>query len=127
MNNPIGRNRAGAVPSTISVQRFPTDNTVVQVTGDLLNNVTSAMHRIVAKELMRPPALLVVDLSGIRCIDSQAIHALASAAVIAGESDISFCLVDIAGGPVDAALAAAHLSDLFEVFPSVCEARRSAH
>jgi anti-anti-sigma regulatory factor len=92
----------------------------------MIRNVTGAMQRIVSRELMRPPELLVVDLSGITRIDTDGVNALASAAVIAGESDIAFCLVDTKGGPVQSALEEAKLTELFEVFPSVGEARRSA-
>lgn len=52
-------------------------------------------------------------------IDGAGIDALVSAAALAGESDISFCLVGVQGGPVAAALAAAELTELFEIFASV--------
>lgn len=126
LNKPVHNQQAGSVATTITVQRFPANNTVVNVTGDVVHAVTTAMRRIVANELMRAPSLLVVDLSETSRIDGKGIGALAVAATIAGESDISFCLVTSRGGPVQTALAAAHLEDLFEVFPTVDKARRLA-
>ena len=42
--------------------------------------------------------------------------------VSAGESDRAFCLVAGRAGPVQAALAAEQLSELFEIFSSISEA-----
>jgi hypothetical protein len=41
--------------------------------------------------------------------------------VLAGESDISLCLVEAQAGPVVTALAAAGLTELFESFASIDE------
>jgi anti-anti-sigma factor len=106
----------------IDVRRLPADTTVVQVCGDLTGDATAAMQRTVGEELSRSPQQLIVDLSAVTSIDVGGINALSSAAGIAGEADISFCLVDPQGDPVGAALAAARLSELFEVFPTVSDA-----
>jgi hypothetical protein len=49
------------------------------------------------------------------------VRALAAAAAVAGESDRAFCLVAGKAGPVQAALAAEQLCELFEMFSSVSE------
>jgi anti-anti-sigma regulatory factor len=79
------------------------------------------MRRVVANELNRSPALLALDLSGVNRIDAEGIDALVSAATQAGESDVSFCLVGVHEGPVEAALAEAELSELFEIFASLTD------
>jgi anti-sigma B factor antagonist len=83
------------------------------------------MSRTVADELTRTPAVLIVDLSEVSRIYVDTIDALASAAAMAGESDIAFCLVDGGGDGLHDAVAAADLADLFEIYPSVTEARDS--
>jgi anti-anti-sigma regulatory factor len=109
--------RAGSL--SVSVERFSTGNVVVRVAGELL--VAAAMQRAITDELMRSPARLAVDLSRATRVDTDAIDALASAAATAGESDISFCLVGVQGGPVEDAIAAAELTELFDIFPSLTE------
>jgi hypothetical protein len=48
------------------------------------------------------------------------------AAAKAAESRISpFCLIGVQGGPIEDALAAAELTEMFEVFPSIDEAWES--
>ncbi len=47
------------------------------------------------------------------------IAGLVSVATQAGESDISLCLVRVQGRPVRKALAAAELTEPFEIFPTV--------
>jgi anti-sigma B factor antagonist len=106
----------------VDVQRFPTGKSVVRVRGELIRDVTSQMIRIVEEELMRAPAPLVLDLSAVTHINANGVDALVSAATAAGESDISFCLVGVEGRSVGAALAAAELTQLFELFPSVNDA-----
>jgi anti-anti-sigma regulatory factor len=106
----------------INVQRLTAGNTVVQVIGDLIGDATAAMQQALMDELSRAPALLIVDLSALTRIDAGGAHALAAAAAVAGESDRAFCLVAGKAGPVQAALAAEQLSELFEIFSSVSEA-----
>jgi anti-anti-sigma regulatory factor len=55
----------------------------------LLRGATATMRRLVANELNRSPALLVLDLSGVIRIDAEGIDAVVSAAAQAGESDNS--------------------------------------
>ena len=110
---------------TLNVQRRADDTTVVEVAGDLTGDATVAMQRTVNDELTRSPAHLIIDLSAVTGIDFAGINALSSAAGIAGEADISFCLVDPGGDPVGAALASAKLTELFEVFPTVDDAIRA--
>jgi anti-anti-sigma regulatory factor len=59
------------------------------VKGALLRGATATMRRLVANELNRSPALLVLDLSGVIRIDAEGIDAVVSAAAQAGESDNS--------------------------------------
>jgi anti-anti-sigma regulatory factor len=70
---------------------------------------------------MRSPSLFAVDLSGVTRVDGSGIDALVSAAGVAGESDISLCLVGALAGPVATALAAAGLTELFEICGSIDE------
>ena len=112
-------------PITVGVHRLPGQVTVVQVTGDLIGDWPVAMHQTVREELSRSPTQLIVDLSNISSIDTTGINALASAAEIAGEADISFCLVDPDRNPVGAALESANLIELFEIFDTVDEAIRA--
>jgi anti-anti-sigma regulatory factor len=112
--------RAGSI--TINVQRLTAGNTVVQLVGDLIGDITAAMQQTLVDELSRAPTQLIVDLSAITRIDPGGVRALAAAAAVAGESDRAFCLVDGRAGPVQAAIAAEQLSELFEIFPSISEA-----
>jgi anti-anti-sigma regulatory factor len=111
-------------PIIVDVHRLPPDTTVVQVVGDITGDATAALQRTVNEELTRSPAQLIVDVSAVTRIDLGGINALPSAAGIAGEADISFCLVDPECDPVGAALAGANLTELFEIFPTVDDAIR---
>ena len=106
----------------VEVQRFPTGKSVVRVSGELIRDTPAQLTRIVEEELMWAPSPLVLDLSAVTHINSTGVDALVSAATVAGESDISLCLVGVEGRSVGAALAAADLTELFEVFPSVNDA-----
>jgi anti-sigma B factor antagonist len=110
--------RAGSL--TVSVKRFSTGDVVVKVAGELL--AALSMHRAIDDELKRSPARLAVDLTRVTRVDTDGIMALALAATTAGESDISFCLVGVQGGPVEDAIAEADLTELFDVFPSLTHA-----
>jgi anti-sigma B factor antagonist len=105
----------------VDVQRSPINKSVVHVSGELLRDSTQAMQRIVTDELLRAPAQLALDLSEVTNIDAIGIAVLVSVATQAGESDISFCLVGVRGRPVGKALAAAELTELFEIFPTVSD------
>jgi len=108
--------------STINVQRSTAGSTVVNLVGDLIGDAIEAMQQTLVDELSRAPAQLIVDLSAITRIDAGGVHVLAAAAAFAGESDRAFCLVAGRAGPVQAALAAEQLSELFEIFSSISEA-----
>jgi anti-sigma B factor antagonist len=109
-------------PVQVCVRRHPTGKSVVCISGELLYGATADMARVINEELSRVPALLALDLSSVTGIDGAGISTLASAAALAAESDISFCLVGVHGRPVGAALADADLVELFEIFPSVSDA-----
>jgi anti-anti-sigma regulatory factor len=117
----------GARSIAVSVQRLTDGNTVVRLGGDLIGDATAAMRQALIDELSRAPAQLIVDLSTITRIDAGGVHALAAVAAVAGESDHAFCLVAGEAGPVQAALAAEQLSELFEIFSSVSEAVQDSH
>ena len=116
MNNPAEGQQTQTRSATLDVKRSLTNTSVIYVGGELLRGVTATMRRVVADELNRSPALLVLDLSGVLRIDAEGIDALVSAATQAGESDISLCLVGVHGHPVGIALAEADLLELFEIF-----------
>lgn len=110
-------------PLTVDVHRLPPGHVVVvRVAGDLVAQVAPAIPRAVGDELRRSPGQLVVDLSLVTRVDREGVDALALCAQLAGESDISFCLAVVDGGPVLRALEEAELTELFEVFGSVDEA-----
>jgi anti-anti-sigma regulatory factor len=93
--------------------------------GDLIGDAAAAaMQRTLVDELSRAPRRLIVNLSAVTRIDAIGVHALASAAAVAGEADHPFCLVDGEAGRVRAALAAEQMTELFDVFSSVSEAVR---
>jgi anti-anti-sigma regulatory factor len=115
LNNQAEGRRTQTCSVTVDLKRFPTNKSVVYVSGELLRGATATMRRIVANELNRSPALLALDLSGVIRIDAEGIDGVVSAATQAGESDISFCLVGVHGHPVGTALADADLLELFEI------------
>ena len=65
---------------SVDVKRSTTNKTVIYVRGALLRGATATMRRLVANELNRSPALLVLDLSGVIRIDTEGIDAVVSAA-----------------------------------------------
>jgi anti-anti-sigma factor len=101
------------------VQRLPAGITVIRATGDLNRETSSQLYPLVADELLREPARLVLELSNLASVDNAIVDALVSASAVAGESDISFCLVAPHASPVVATLAEAGLIERFEVFPTV--------
>ena len=107
-----------------TVQRLPAGITIVCATGDLDGESHSLMYRVVADELARDPAQLVLDLSGVTSVDDTAVETLVRVSALAGESDTSFCLVASPTGPIVTALAAANLIERFEIFATVGEAKR---
>ena len=109
---------------TYTVQRLPAGISIVCAAGDLDGETHSRISRVVADELAREPAQLVLDLSGATSVDDAAVGALLSASALAGESDISFCLVASPTGRIVEALAAADLIERFEIFATVGEAKR---
>jgi anti-anti-sigma regulatory factor len=109
----------------IDVERPRADTAVVQVSGEVIGNAVGEMQRTTHDELTRSPAQLIIDLSTVTRIEDGAIDVLVSAAGIAGEADISFCLVDPGGNPVADALVTAMMTELFEVFATVDDAMRA--
>ena len=105
-----------------TVQRLPDGITIIRAAGDLDGETGSQLYPVVAGELRRQPAKLVLELSNLKSLDSAAVEALASVSALAGESDISFCLVASNESPVVRTLAQADLIERFEVFPTVCAA-----
>ena len=110
----------------IDVQHLAVGDTVVHLIGDLIGDAAAAMQRTLIDQLSRAPTRLIVNLSAVSRIDASGVGALASAAAVAGEADLAFCLVDGEAGCVHAALAAEQVTDLFEIFTSVREAVQSS-
>jgi anti-anti-sigma factor len=103
----------------VTLATLPDNVFVVRIVGDLLGSITAIMQRTIAVGLARSPTLVVVDLVDVTGIDSAGVCALQSSAEIAGEADEALCLVVRPRGVVEAALSAAGLTELFEVFGSV--------
>ena len=116
----VGEQRDGSFSCT--VQRLPAGIAVIRATGDLNSETSSQLSRLVADELSREPAQVVLELSNLTSLDDVAVDALVSASALAGEPDISFCLVASDADPVVTALTEAGLLERFEVFPTVCAA-----
>lgn len=110
----------------ITIERLPADATVVRIVGQLTGDETGKVQRTLNEVLRRSPAQLIVDLSAVTSIGVVGVNVLVSAAGIAGEEDISFCLVNPGDDPVARALGEAKMTELFEVFPTVEDAL-SAH
>ena len=101
------------------MQRLPAGITIIRAAGDLDGETGSQLYPVVAGELRREPAQLVLELSNLKSLDGAAVEALVSVSALAGESDISFCLVASNASPVVRTLAQADLIERFEVFPTV--------
>jgi anti-anti-sigma regulatory factor len=101
------------------VQRLPAGVTVIRAIGGLDSDTSSQLYSLVADELLREPAQLVLELSNLVSVDNAVVDALVSASAVAGESDISFSLVASHASPVVATLAEAGLIERFEVFPTL--------
>jgi anti-anti-sigma factor len=108
-----------------TVQRLPAGITIIRANGDLNSETSPLLSPLVADELSREPAQVVLDLSNLTSLDNAAVDALVSASALAGESDISFCLVASHAGPVVTTLGEAGLIERFEVSPTVCAATRN--
>lgn len=114
-------NNSGAVDSrsiNIEVRRAVVCRSVIRIQGGLCNAATASVWRMVETELRRSPELVALELSEVTDIDAAGVGVLVAAAGCAGESDISFCLVGAHEGAVGTALAEAHLTELFEIFPA---------
>lgn len=116
-------------PVDITVRHIASSEIVVQVTGELCGDSGAVLRRVAAHELTQSPSPLALDLSEVKRIDVSGIDALVSAAELAAESDISLRLVGAHAGPVAAALAAAQLTEMFEIVASIdeCEPIPDAH
>jgi anti-sigma B factor antagonist len=111
-------------PSTgASVQRFLVDGgTIVSVAGDI-SGQERPLIRCLAEELSSCPAQLIVDLSEVTHVDAAGIEILVTAAANAGEADIAFCIAGLHGGVKDA-FDSSGVLEMFEIFPTVNDARR---
>src|SRR5690242_1826107 len=105
-----------------SVQRRPDGLSILFVRGPVDAAEPSVLVRIVADEVAREPAQLVLELSHAESAGTAFIEALVDASVLAGETDTSFCLVLPPAAPVAKAPAAADLIERFEIFTTVGQA-----
>lgn len=64
---------------------------------------------------------LLIDLSGVRYMDSSGIATLVEALQVSGKSGIRLCLVDLSA-PVRDVFELARLSSVFDIFPSAAAA-----
>lgn len=107
-----------------TVQRLPAGTTMIYASGSLDGETRAVLCRAVADELRQGPTQLVLELSGATSIDDTAVEALIDATALAAESDTSICLVTSPTGPVARALAAADLTERFEIYATVGKAQR---
>jgi anti-sigma B factor antagonist len=99
----------------IEVRRKIVDSIVIRIRGGLLNGAATSVWRTVATEFRRTPELVALDVSDVTEIDAAGVGVLVAAADRAGESDISLCLIGVHEGAVGTALAAADVTELFEI------------
>ncbi|WP_111508735.1 STAS domain-containing protein [Mycobacterium kyogaense] len=111
---------------SFTLRRLPDSTSILFVSGDIDDAETAAMGRVVADELTRQPAQLVLELSRATSVGGQFVTTLVDASSIAGKADTSFCLVVSPTGPVADALAAADLLERFEIFTSLHKAQLKA-
>jgi anti-anti-sigma factor len=104
---------------SFTVQRPPGGITIVRARGELDGDSSAELCLVVADELLPEPAQLVLDLSDLTSVEKAAVTGLVSASGLAGEADISFCLVAAQASPVLTTLAEAGVLERFEVFPTV--------
>lgn len=104
---------------SFTVRRLPAGINIICTRGELDGEASSQLCLAVADELLREPRQLVLDLTDLTSVDKAAVAGLVSASGLAGESDISFCLVAAPAGPVLTTLAQAGVLERFEVFPTV--------
>lgn len=111
-------------PSTAgSVQRFMVDGcTIVSVAGEICGQAWPLIQCL-AEELSSCPAQLIIDLSEVTHIDAAGIDILVNAAARAGEADIALCIAGLHGA-VNDIFDASGLLEVFEIFPTVNDARR---
>ncbi len=99
----------------IEVRRKLLDSSVIRIRGGLSDAAAASVWQTVETEFRRTPELVALDVSDVTEIDATGLGVLVAAADRAGESDISLCLVGAAEGVVGTALAAADVTDLFEI------------
>ena len=111
-------------PSTAgSVQRFMVHGcTIVSVAGEICGQAWPLIQCL-SEELSSCPAQLIIDLSEVTHIDAAGIDILVNAAARAGEADIALCIAGLHGAVKDVFDASA-LLEMFEIFPTVNDARR---
>jgi len=108
--------------SSYSVQRLSSGASVVSAAGDLDGETHARMYGLIAEELAREPSQVVIEVSDVTSVDDAAIKALTEMSALAGEADISLCLIASANSPIVRSLAAADLTERFEIFPTIDEA-----
>jgi hypothetical protein len=69
---------------TCTVRRLPDGISILCAAGDLSGETHSQVSRVVADELAREPAQLMLELSGATSVDDAAVEALVSASALAG-------------------------------------------
>jgi anti-sigma B factor antagonist len=102
-------------PVNIEIRRKLVDSSVIRIQGGLLNAAATSIWRAVESEFRRTPELVALDVSDVTDIDGAGVAVLVAAADCAGEADISLCLVGAHEGVVGTALAAADVTELFEI------------
>jgi anti-anti-sigma regulatory factor len=95
---------------------------VLVASGDLDDDRSSHLGRLVAEQLARKPWQLVLELSRVTSVGTAFIDVLLEASATAGEADIALCLVAAPTSPVVTALAAADLVERFEIVTTLGEA-----
>ena len=99
----------------VEVRRKILDSSVICIRGGLSTAAAASVWQTVETEFRRTPGLVALDVSGVTEIDAAGVGVLMAAADRAGESDISLCLVGADDGVVGTALAAADVTELFEI------------
>jgi anti-anti-sigma factor len=107
---------------SLTIQRFSEGQTIIRTQGGLDRETNSQLCAVIADELLYRPAQLVLQLTEVSSVEKAGVDCLLSASGLAGEADISFCLVAGVNSPVVRALDRAGLMERFEIFPTICAA-----
>jgi anti-anti-sigma factor len=109
---------------TLNLDHHRADVAVVHASGCLDHRTAPDLQRALDEQVAEAPWAIVIDLSALSILKTDAVPSLVHVAYRAGEADIGMCLVT-ADSAVTEALAAAGVAELFEIYPTAEAALRA--